>query len=198
MSQFTSRPGNRRQLWLLFSISALIVLLLTAAVPTPAQGIIIEDEDAPVAAQSDYPTDEEVASKLQPEVLKTVRRGDKTTVTIQINAGSDTFTSSNQPNTNWANDPNLRVGFNTLGNPPLGAERTFLYFDVSSIPSNMTVQSAMLQMWINSFSPADDSPMGILARFLNSGWDPNTITWNNYNPSWGRRLVLVRFPPRRA
>ncbi|MEZ4519446.1 MAG: DNRLRE domain-containing protein [Chloroflexota bacterium] len=110
---------------------------------------------------------------------------------------ADTFTSSNQPNTNWANDPNLRVGFNTLGNPPLGAERTFLYFDVSSIPSNMTVQSAMLQMWINS-SPADDSPMGILARFLNSGWDPNTITWNNYNPSWGAEIGVGEVPGQTA
>ena len=180
------QPGKRRQLWLLMSVSALIVLLLSAAVPAPAQGIVVADDTAPTAEEGTYPTDEEVNAKLSPKILKEVRSGDQTTVTIEIAAGSDTFITSGQPNTNWANDPNMRVGFNTLNN--LGAERSFLFFPLNSIPANATLQAVTLRLFVSGFSPTGDSPMPIQARFLNSSWDPNTLTWNSHNPAWGATI----------
>jgi hypothetical protein len=192
MFRLATQPNGRRQLWLLLSLSALFVLLLSAAVPAPAQGIVIGDEETPAATDGDYPTDAEVGESLAPRIISEVRRGDKTTITIEIPTGSDTFTSSGAPNTNWANDPNTRVGFNTLNG--LGAMRTYLFFDVSSIPSNATVQTANLRLWINSFSPTGDQAMGILARFLNTSWNPNTITWNNYVPSWGAEIGIGNVP----
>lgn len=193
MFRFASQPNGRRQLWLLLSLSALVVLLLSAAVPAPAQGIVIGDELTPAETDGDYPTDAEVGESLKPVILHELRRGDRTTVTVEIPAASDTFTSSGAPDTNWANDPNMRVGFNTLQG--LGAERTFLFFNVSSvIPSNATVTQANLRAWANNFSPTGDQPMGIQARFLNSSWDPNTITWNNHNPSWGATIGVGNVP----
>jgi hypothetical protein len=150
---------------------------------------------APAQEQPDddtYPTDAEVAAGLEPIVQSETRSGDVTTITLEIPVSSDTFTTSGKPNNNWATDPNLRVGYNTaLGN---GAERTFLFFDVSSIPSNATIQSAQLRAFLNGFSPNGDAPMGLLARFLNSAWDPNTLTWNNYNPSWGAEIGVGQAP----
>ncbi len=192
MSQLATSRLGRRQLWLLLSISALIVLMLSAAVPAPAQGIILGDEEATAAAEGTYPTDEEVTADSQTRIISQVRKGDKTTVTIEIQAGSDTFTSSNMPNTNWANDPNMRVGFNTLNG--LGATRSFLFFPLNAIPANANITQANLRLFVNAFSPNGDQPMAIQARFLNSSWDPNTLTWANYNPAWGATIGVGNVP----
>jgi hypothetical protein len=158
------------------------LLLALSAATAPAQ------ESQP----GEYPSDAEVSAKLEPVVLSETREGDVTTITLEIPAGADTFTSSGQPNTNWSTDPNLRVGFNqTLG---LGAERIFLFFDVSSIPSNATIQSAQLRAFLNGFSPIGDAPMGLLARFLTTSWDAATLTWNNYNPQWGAEIGVGQIP----
>jgi hypothetical protein len=179
-SMSTARPGRHaRQLILILLIALLLGVTATVA---PAQ----EETAGP------YPTDEEVYATLEPVILKESRRGDVMTITTEIPVRDDTFTSSGFPNTNWNNDPNLRVGFNqTLG---LGATRTFLFFNLNSIPSNATVQSARMRAFINGFSPNNDAPMPMLARFLSSFWDPNTITWNSYNPSWGAEIGVGDVP----
>ena len=139
-----------------------------------------------------HPTDEEVSSELEPVVLSESRRGNITTITLEIPASSDTFTTSGKPNTNWSTDPNMRVGFNTAqGN---GAQRIYLFFDVSSIPSNATVHSAQLRAFLNGFSPTGDAPMSLLARFLSSAWDPSTLTWNSFNPTWGLEIGVGQAP----
>lgn len=173
-----SEKEGRNWLWFGLLITAVFLVLGLTAAPAPAQ----EDETA--AAQ--YPTDAERAAELEPKILETTRSGDVTTITVEIPAGADTFTTSGQPNRNWANDPNIRLGFNTVSG--LGAERIYLYFDVSSIPSNASVQSAVIRMFQNNFSPSGDQPMGATSRFLTTSWDPNILTWNNYNPQWGSEI----------
>lgn len=176
----TPRPGRHARRLILGLLITLLLAVTAAA--APAQ----EETTGP------YPTDEEVSATLEPVVLEESRRGDVTTVTLEIPVGADTFTSSGLPNNNWANDPNLRVGFNqTLG---LGATRTFLFFNISQIPSNATIQSAQLRAFINGFSPNNDAPMPMLARFLSSPWDPNTLTWNSYNPAWGAEIGVGDVP----
>ncbi len=129
---------------------------------------------------------EEIGAGSEPIVLREDRRGDTTTVTVEIPAGADTFTSSGMPNTNFSSDSNLRVGFNIAqGN---GAQRVFLFFPMDSIPSNATVTAADLRMHLNAASPPADAGMGLLARFLSSAWDVSTLTWANYNPSWGAEI----------
>src|SRR5690606_28648203 len=180
--QSQPRPGRRARL--LASTLLMILLLAMTAATVPAL-----EEDV---AEEPFPTDAEVAATLEPIVLSETRRGDVATITLEIPAGADTFTSSGLPNTNWSNDPNLRVGFNqALG---YGAQRIFLFFDVSSIPSNATIQSARLRAFLNGFSPNGDAPMALLARFLSSPWDASILTWNNFNPSWGAEIGVGDIP----
>lgn len=162
---------------------ALLILLALVAVPGRAQA-------QPDAGRP--PKDAEPETELEPVILSEVREGDVTTITIDIPVGADTFTTSGKPTTNWESDPNLRVGFNqSLAN---GAQRIFLFFDISSIPSNATIQSAQLRAFMNGYSPNNDQPMGLLARFLSSPWDPSILTWNNFNPSWGSEIGVGETP----
>ncbi|HRN67910.1 MAG TPA: DNRLRE domain-containing protein [Promineifilum sp.] len=168
----------------MFTVSLLIFLLLalTTAVALPQEQ----------AAEGPYPTDAEVAATLKPVVLSESRSGDMTTLTVEIPVGADTFTTSNQPTTNWSNDPNMRIGFNIAqGN---GAQRAFLFFPMDSIPSNATVTAANLRVFQNAFSPPADVNMGALARFLSSSWDASTLTWANFNPSWGAEIGIGQLP----
>ena len=183
MTKFGSRRMPARSARL-FTISLLMLLLLglTTAVALPQEE----------TADESYPTDAEVAATLEPIVLKETRRGNVKTITFEIPVGADTFTTSNRPNTSWASDPNLRVGFNLAqGN---GAQRIYLYFPTDKIPTNATVQNATLRAYLNGFSPTGDAPMGLLARFLNSPWDASTLTWANFNPSWGAEIGVGQNP----
>lgn len=183
MTSFDSPRMPRRpaRLLIITVIMALLLAMTTAAAPAQEQ-----------TADEPYPTDAEVAATLEPIVLNEIRRGDVATITLEIPVGADTFTSSNRPNQNWSSDPNLRVGFNiTQGN---GAERIFLFFPVNSIPANATIHSATLRAFVNGFSPTGDVPMGLLARFLTSSWDASTITWANFNPSWGAEIGVGQNP----
>lgn len=159
------------------------ILLVMTTVPAPAQGETGGDT---------FPTEADLAAMPKPTVLSETREGDVTTITLSIQAGADTFTSSGQPNTNFSSSPSLRVGFNIAQN--FQAQRTFLFFPTNSIPANATIQSAVLQAWISGFAPNGDSPMGMEARFLNSAWDPSTLTWNSYNPAWGASIGVGQVP----
>ncbi len=183
MKDFRS-PRVARRSTRMFTVSLLIFLLLalTTAVALPQEQ----------AAEGPYPTDAEVAATLEPVVLSETRRGDMTTITLEIPVGADTFTTSNRPTTNWSNDPNMRIGFNIAqGN---GAQRAFLFFPMDSIPSNATVTAANLRVFQNAFSPPADVNMGALARFLSSSWDASTLTWANFNPSWGAEIGIGQLP----
>lgn len=184
MSDYISTRTLRRSARLLVIGVIMTLLIALTAAAAPAQEGTAEDE---------YPTDAEMAAKLEPIILEETREGDVTTITLEIPVGADTFTSSGQPNSNFSNDPNLRVGFNiTQG---LGAERTFMFFDVNQIPSNAVVQNARLRAFLNGASPNGDAPMGLSARFLNSQWDASILTWNNFNPSWGAEIGVGQIPP---
>lgn len=183
MKDFRSLRVARRSTRM-FTVSLLIFLLLalTTAVALPQEQ----------AAEGPYPTDAEVAATLEPVVLSETRRGDMTTITLEIPVGADTFTTSSRPATNWSNDPNMRIGFNIAqGN---GAQRAFLFFPMDSIPSNATVTAANLRVFQNAFSPPADVNMGALARFLSSSWDASTLTWANFNPSWGAEIGIGQLP----
>lgn len=178
--------GGRRSVVLLI----LALLLALTSMVAAAQG------DTPdVTAAQDTPdqpnsmTDADL--QLEPIILEEVLVGDATTVTIEIPVLHDTFTASNRPSTNFVTDSFLRVGFNTAIN---GAQRSFLVFPVTSIPRNAIVQNATLRAFVAGFAPANDAPMGILARFLSTSWDPNILTWNNFNPQWGSEIGVGQIP----
>jgi len=65
---------------------------------------------------------------------------------------------------------------------------------MTNIPRNAVVRNATLRMFLAGAAPANDAPMGILARFLTTTWDPNILTWNNYNPQWGAEIGVGQIP----
>lgn len=175
------RPGIYARLFVITVFLTLLLGLTATAAPAQEQ-----------LAEENIPTDAEMREKLEPIVLSETRKGDVKTITLEIPVSADTFTTSGLPNNNWGNDPNLRVGFNqTLG---FGAQRIYVFFNTSSIPSNATVQNATMRFFVNGFSPNGDQPMSLLARFLSTPFDASTLTWNNYNPSWGAEIGVGQVP----
>lgn len=174
-------PSRRSGRWT--RLLTLLLLLLTIAMTASAALAQDETDGEP------NPPDSEL--QLEPRIISETRRGDVTTVTIEIPVGADTFTASNRPTTNFSNDSFLRVGFNTAFN---GAQRIFLMFNLGNIPSNAHVQDAVLRANVAGFAPNGDAPMGVLARFLTTPWDPTIITWNNFNPQWGAEIGVAPIP----
>lgn len=178
-------PAGQRARGLLI---VLLVLLMTMATAVSAQDATREPD--PLEPTNETGISDETL-QLEPIILSETRDGDATTVTIEIPVGADTFTASGRPTTNFATDSFLRVGFNTAIN---GAQRSFLFFPMTNIPRNAVIQNATLRMNVAGFAPANDAPMGILARFLTTSWDPNILTWNNFNPQWGAEIGVGQIP----
>lgn len=174
------RPGHYARLLVITLLLALLIGL--SAGPTAAQDTV----------EMTGPTATEAEPGEAPIILSDVRSGDVRTITIEIRVGADTFTTSGRPNTNWSNATQVRVGFNnSLG---YGAQRTFMFWDLSSIPANAVIQNATMEVHLAGASPANDPPVGIQARFLSSPWDPTILTWNNFNPSWGAEIGIGQVP----
>ena len=179
-------PGGRHARWLLI-LSFLLLMALTT-VTVSAQGETHEPDPLQPTNETGIPDE---TLQQEPIILSETRSGDATNISIEIRVGADTFTASNRPTTNFATDSFLRVGFNSQVN---GAQRSFLFFPMTNIPRNAVVQNATLRMHVAGFAPANDAPMGILARFLTTAWDPNILTWNNFNPQWGAEIGVGQIP----
>lgn len=159
--------SRARHLRLTRSIALLMVLLVGMVSATSAQD---GDEDGRV---------------LEP----VIRQQTETEMGIQVQAEfpatQDTFVASNYPDTNYGSMSSLRIGFAQAGWDPAGALRSFLQFDISSIPSNAVINWAQLQVYQYQVSPASDADMEVTTRHLNPPtWNEYTVTWNN-GPNWG-------------
>ena len=178
--------ASRRARGLLTLLLVLLMALTTVAVSAQDAG----NEPDPLQPTNETGIPDETLH-LEPTILSETRSGDATNITIDIPVGADTFTASNRPATNFSTDSFLRVGFNTAVN---GAQRSFVFFPMTNIPRNAVVQNATLRMFVAGFAPNNDAPMGILARFLTTPWDPNILTWNNFNPQWGAEIGVGQIP----
>ena len=167
----------------------LLLMLLTLATATVSAQDVGQEPDPLEPTNETGILDESL--QMEPVILSETRQGDATTITLEIPVGADTFTASNRPTTNFSTDSFLRVGFNTAFN---GAQRSFLFFPMTNIPRNAVIQNATLRMNVAGFAPINDAPMGILARFLTTPWDPNILTWNNFNPQWGAEIGVGEIP----
>lgn len=91
----------------------------------------------------------------------------------------------------WSNNPDFNHGdveSNTIytwtNNGILGNKRSFLQFDLSSVPENSVVKSAGLSLFYNPTDPYEgfDDHQGtndLLIQRVLSAWEESTITWNN-------------------
>ena len=137
-------------------------------------------------------------------VLREVKNPDgTTTVTVRIYAthnepnapdtnfwlSQDTYIASNNPNGNYASASNLAIGYNS-GGP--GAMRMLLQFNLSSIPTNATVNSATVYLY--QYAASGISSMGFQAQYAVSPWSEYNATWNNSNYIGGAPLPVGYFP----
>ena len=96
---------------------------------------------------------------------------------------SDSYMVEAAPNANAGASAVIRVGSDVAGDT-----RSILYFDVSSLPANVTVNSATLELyWVGT-------PFGTPAgrtywayRVTNDTWVELEVCWNNYTVAlpWG-------------
>ena len=138
-------------------------------------------------------------------VLKEVQNLDGTkTVTVRIyvsptapnapnasfSMSQDTYITSGNPTGNYGSASNLAIGYSSSGG--LGALRMLLQFDLSSIPSNATINNATL--YIYQYATSGISDMGFQAAYAVAPWDQYSATWNNANYIGGSTLPVGNFP----
>jgi len=108
------------------------------------------------------------------------------TVTTITPSSGDTYISQLQPDTNFGTLLSLLVYSATA--PPPANVRSLVKFDLSSVPSGSTVNSASLQLY--RYSDIGASPVGrtyTADRVITSNWAEASATWNKYDGvnSWG-------------
>lgn len=145
-----------------------------------------------VAAASAAPVQE--GAETQPDSLDPIvlsrevsADGQSVHMVVEFPVVADTFVTSGLPDTNWGSNSNLRLGFNLTNN--FQAQRMLMRYDFSSIPSQAVINSATFRIFQHTVSPSNDAPMGFQARFLNSAWNENQVTWNSHSPDWGSVFI---------
>ena len=100
---------------------------------------------------------------------------DTTTVTIQPNptAAKDAYIWSPSPDSQWGSDARLYAGLSAVNQ----IARSYVQFDLSSIPSTAVVTSANLGLYYFQTFASVAAPVGVYR--VNSSWSESTITWNN-------------------
>ncbi|NJE31112.1 DNRLRE domain-containing protein [Thermococcus sp. 18S1] len=105
------------------------------------------------------------------------------TTTVQINPTDDAYVKDTTPDTNYGSYGSLYVGtyYKDHAN-----ERAYLKFDLSSIPDNAVIVSAVLRAY--TYSGAYSTPVNISAYAVSDdSWTEDSITWNT-KPSAGELL----------
>lgn len=170
------------------------LLLLPFAISAPAR-----------ALQTDVaPHNQAGGENSNVEILKEVQNPDgTTTVTVRFYATSpqapdtnfgvsqDTYITSGNPTGNYASATSLGIGYDNTGP---AAMRMLLQFNLSSIPSNATVDNATVYIYQFAASPSNDAPMGFQAQYAVSSWAESNVTWNNANYIGGASLPVGNFP----
>ena len=98
-------------------------------------------------------------------------------ITTQIVTTKDSYTDSNSPNTNFGSNPFLYLCYTTC----TGVRDTWVFFPLTSIPSNAQVVSAEIVLFANDYTI--QKTFGQFdVNFMNtvgSAWSEGTLTWNN-------------------
>jgi uncharacterized protein (DUF1697 family) len=98
-----------------------------------------------------------------------------TTVTIQPGPanGKDSYVRGTWPSSNFGDDPQLFVVDYTSPS----TARTYIEFDLSTIPSNAVIVDANLELFYYIFDHADQPEVGVYQ--VAYSWDDMTISWSN-------------------
>jgi hypothetical protein len=181
-----------------FTVSLKLLLILTLLL-SPFVAVNLTAYAA-VRAQNPQPTSPDVNH----EILDSVQNPDgTTTVTLRIYAtpndpnapetnfwlSQDTYIASGQPTNNFGSATNMGIGYNSSGPQ---AMRMLMQFNLSGIPTNATVNSAVVYMY--QVSAVGQADMGFQAQYAVSPWNEYNATWNNTNYIGGATLPVGNFP----
>jgi len=109
-------------------------------------------------------------------------RLDPTTLTVSP-PNDDAYVCSSYASTNYGSSTDLRVRQFDSGS----LYRSFLKFDISSIPSDAIITDAKLKLYVNYRSANDNWELHAVS---DDSWDEDSITWNN-QPSYGSLLDSI-------
>ncbi len=153
----------------LIALTAMLILFAMSPVTAYAQESVVEpySDDYTIVSRSATPTGVETV--------------------VRVNVSKDTFLSSSRPNSNFGGSTNLRMGWES---GIYDAMRPMIQFDLNGIPSNATIRSATLYIYLFQAIPSNDSNMGFRAQFVRSSWSEGGVTWNNANYLGGTALPL--------
>jgi len=98
-----------------------------------------------------------------------------TPTTVTLTATADSYVDQNNASDNNGSDDSIRVRSTTSGNPDTNY-RTFLQFNLASIPSGATIQSASLRLYLYD---APGASRTYEAHRVTASWAESTITWSN-------------------
>jgi hypothetical protein len=169
--------SSKRRYGIRAGIASLLLLLLVATTTGLAQDGVLQGHGENLSAppQDIDPT---------PKILSRTVTPDAVHVTVELPVAQDTYISSNEPNRNFCNTNWLRVGY-SQSSPGYGAVRMFMYFDLSSIPSDAAINWARFRIYMHSATPSGDSDMRLESRHLAAAWNQCQVTWSSHQPQWG-------------
>ena len=101
---------------------------------------------------------------------------------LVLSAQKDSYVDQSNPSANYGSSSALYVSRNSGGDE----RHTLLYFDTGSLPDNIVVTSATLELYsqINAIGPTAPAQNNLIqARAIVSGWRESLVTWNNRPPS---------------
>ena len=111
--------------------------------------------------------------------------------TATIIAGKDAFLSSLFADNNYGGNTTMGMGYLS---GIYNAMRPLLYFNVSGVPSQATINSATMYIYQNSSNPSNDANMGFKAQYMKQDWGEYSVTWNNANYLGGDEITVGSNP----
>jgi len=90
-------------------------------------------------------------------------------------SGIDSYIDENNPGTNYGTDVSLDVSGRSGGR----IRKALLWFNVSSIPANATITSAVLQLYKTGAPGGGTINVSVYRVNSTSNWNETEVTWNN-------------------
>ncbi|AJF62435.1 MAG: Cell wall-associated protein [archaeon GW2011_AR20] len=134
-----------------------------------------------IAATSPYYT----STKLNFQLEQSTTVSEETKTFQPGSEGLDAFVEKYHQTSNFGNDPSLFV----WDQPNMFLMRSFIKFDLSSMPSYSQIKSAKLYLNGISWHTTDPNvnPADVSIKKVNSSWQEQSINWNN-QPIFGETL----------
>jgi 2',3'-cyclic-nucleotide 2'-phosphodiesterase (5'-nucleotidase family) len=171
-------------------------ILLITGIPTMKNfGLVFRGDTASVVTGGTLPTAASISSRVNPAPAGT----DATSITLTASASTSSgayflapvadaqvASGSTKVNTNYGTGTNIYV--QSSSTKSFGNERSWLKFDLSTIPAGATINSAILKLW--NWKSAGASVDAAVYDVSNDTWTETGLTWNN-QPALGSVLDTV-------